>query len=131
MVNHIERELAFRERQWRIDVHRDYFTEQSRRTRDIAADYGKWMIASLLLVNGGAIIALLRASLLKLIQVKVAGIAFTSRIALSILCGLATWINWYLLNSFYEKYARPAVILGTVSWPIEGRTRTWITATFW
>jgi hypothetical protein len=97
----------------------------------LQGDYGKWLIASLLLIHGVAIwfvaesTELSRTVLPSVFWWHVAGILF------ALLCGLFTWGNWSLHSVLYEPLD-PGMIVDAQHWPrANPRTEAWITVTYW
>jgi hypothetical protein len=106
----------------------------------IAADYGKWLIASLLLINGGALFGLfgLVGSLAEhgkweiIASVAAAAWWFVAGLVLALLCGFTTWLNWSLNAHAFNQWAKPAMLWDRTQWPQEnvdaGRL---VAATYW
>lgn len=84
-------------------------------------DYGKWLIASLLAVHGGAIYAInaVRSAvrpdqLLGLIDAaawNLAGVVFI------LVAGFAAWLNFQCAQHIYDRWSNPAMLYRTDMWP--------------
>jgi hypothetical protein len=71
--------------------------EQWQVATQIAGDYGKWLVASLTLVHGGALYGLASNTLYRPSVLGQALWWFVFGLILSLLSGFVAWINWYLL----------------------------------
>jgi len=84
-------------------------------------DYGKWLIASLLAVHGGAIYAINAVrpavrpdQLLGLIEAaawNLAGVVFI------LIAGFAAWLNFQCAQNIYDRWSDPAMLYRTDKWP--------------
>jgi len=84
-------------------------------------DYGKWLIASLLAVHGGAIYAInsIRsavrpdqiAGLINGAAWNLAGVMFI------LLSGFCAWLNFQFSERIYDKWTNPAMLYRTDMWP--------------
>ncbi|WP_173933045.1 hypothetical protein [Chelativorans sp. Marseille-P2723] len=96
--------------------------ESQRATFSVAAEYGRWLIASLILINGGALWSLF--SYLGSIGLKVDGVeqyiapiwSFIVGIALAMLSGLSAWFNWSLHSDNYQQMARYDMLWDPEQW---------------
>lgn len=111
-----------------------YFLEKERFHSQIAADYGKWLLASILLLHGGGLLGIFsiaeKANLDSLIG---AATALIAGLMLGLLAGFITWLNWLLLASSYEQIADHRVLASEeASFPDAKRsTQIGIVLTFW
>lgn len=102
-------------------VYLSYLLDKEKFSFQIAADYGKWLLASLILLHGGGLLGLFsmaaRADLDPLIK---PAIAMVMGLFLGLVSGFLTWLNWLFLASSYEQVSNHAVLysesakLGTV-----------------
>lgn len=69
--------------------------------------YGKWMLSSLLAMNGGAIIGIAATGNLKPELFVVAAPLFAAGVLFSLLAGLFAWKNWDTATSLFRDLADP------------------------
>ncbi|MER9461967.1 hypothetical protein NKI80_18875 [Mesorhizobium sp. M0387] len=111
--------------------------ESQRATFQIAAEYGRWLIASLLLVHSGALFGLF--SLLSnpstqqtTLQVFKAPVwCFVIGLLLALLCGFSAWINWSMHASNYQTSARYDMLWDPERWVDEPRFARGLDVTNW
>lgn len=90
--------------------------EERRAALGYQFDLGKWLIASLLIINGGALIAIGQRVSSDPTSLAAAP-WFVGGIVLGMLCGLTTWVNASLLAGFYDLWAQPAMLIDSERWP--------------
>ncbi|TIO30413.1 hypothetical protein [Mesorhizobium sp.] len=96
--------------------------ESQRATFQIAADYGRWLIASLLLVHSGALFGLF--SLLNsfanqptsLQMYKAPVWCFVAGLLLALASGFCAWINWSMHSFNYRSSARYDMLWDPEKW---------------
>lgn len=96
-------------------------------------EYGKWLLASGLVVHGGAIYAIntikdaskpqLMEGLMIGAQWNVAGIVFV------LFAGLAAWLNFQFAASIYDDWANPLMVYQTDQFPENNNKRDPVGAT--
>ncbi|RUM95936.1 hypothetical protein EET67_20670 [Pseudaminobacter arsenicus] len=102
-------------------VYRDY-KENQRATFGVAAEYGRWLIASLILINGGALWGLF--SYLGSIGAKAADLppfvapvwSFAIGVTLGMCSGLSAWVNWSMHSDNYDRMARYDMLWDPEKW---------------
>lgn len=91
-------------------------------------DYGKWLIASLLAVHGGAIYAI--SGLTKEVakghmpDLVLAASWNISGILFILLAGFAAWLNFQFAESTYFRWANPAMLYRDDHFPKDEQRRT-------
>lgn len=117
-------------------VYRD-LKEMQRATFDIAAQWGRWLLASLLLIHGGALFGLFsfltdmsdNPAALRLyagtVWWFVIGLLFTLG------SGLSAWANWSMHSDNYEGWASPDMLWDPAKWMGDTRHGIWINVTYW
>jgi hypothetical protein len=124
----------------RSKLHAKTFYEQAGRLRAEAhsghVEYGKWLIASLLAVHGGAIFAIsgLKDSIK---PEQISGLIDAAAwnlggIFLTLLAGFGAWLNFQFAHSLYERWENPAVLYRNDKYPtspIPGAK--WVNATLY
>lgn len=112
--------------------------EMQRATFTVQADYGRWLIGSLLLVHGGALFGLF--SFLGDLADKPQALAqyqwtiwwFVAGLLLTLSSGLATWLNWSLISESYNQMASYKMLWDPNShWTGEVSGGRWIPVTYW
>lgn len=117
-----------------IDVRRLIFEDHQKskdRAMQLNGDYGKWLIASLLLVHGAAIAFLAQSE--RLSQVVLPHVFWWHIFGLlaALTCGFLVWINWSLHAKIYDG-VHPGMIYRDDHWPnFDSSTNSWITRTHW
>lgn len=103
--------------------------KSKRHALQLNADYGRWLIASLLLVHGAVIVFMAQSERL---SEEVLPIIFwwnVSGLLLALLCGFFTWGNWSLHALLYEDVS-PSMIYDIKNWPkFSNSVSRWISAT--
>jgi hypothetical protein len=100
--------------------------------RQLQGDYGKWLIASLLLVHTAALYALITTDGVRSVLGTFALWWFVGGLFLALLCGLVTWWNWELHVGLTERWANVNMLTSPTDWPKnEPSTDFWIKLTFW
>lgn len=102
-------------------VYKDY-KEMQRVTFDLAGQYGRWLLASLLLIHGGALFGLF--TFLSELADKPDALAryqltvwwFVSGLMLTLFAGLFTWLNWSMNSNNYEAWANKAMLWDPEKW---------------
>ncbi|MBD9390240.1 hypothetical protein IB237_23850 [Agrobacterium sp. AGB01] len=110
-------------------VYKDY-KEMHRATFELAGQYGRWLLASLLLIHGGALFGLF--TFLSELADKPDALAryqltvwwFVIGLMLTLFAGLCTWANWTLHSDNYDGWANKPMLWDPEEWA--GATRhTW------
>lgn len=110
-------------------VYKDY-KEMQRATFDIAAQWGRWLLASLLLIHGGALFGLF--TFLSDLAEKPQALAqyqstvwwFVAGMILTLASGLSAWVNWSMHSDNYDAWANKAMLWDPSEWVGENR-HTW------
>lgn len=111
--------------------------ENQRATFGVAAEYGRWLIASLILINGGAMWGLF--SYLGSIGRQADNLtpfippiwSFAVGIALAMCSGLAAWANWSMHSENYRHMARFDMLWDPERWVDDPPHVGAITVTYW
>jgi hypothetical protein len=93
------------------------FEREQTAARSYAADLAKWLLASLVLINGGALLTLVNAMPRSHAALVASGYAFVFGIVTAVGCGTIAWINSGLLALAYENYANPKMMVSIEHWP--------------
>lgn len=110
-------------------VYKDY-KDMQRATFDVASQIGRWLLASLLLIHGGALFGLF--TFLSELAAKPEALAryqwtvwwFVAGIILTLLSGLMAWANWSMHSDNYDAWANKPMLWDPDKWT--GDTRhTW------
>lgn len=111
--------------------------ESQRSTFQIAADYGKWLITSLVLIHGGALFGLFSfldglAGKPDALQSYVFPVwAFVSGLLLAFLAGFFVWLNWSMHSENYDRQARYDMLWDSDIWVGDRYWDKGITVTYW
>ncbi|WP_413709837.1 hypothetical protein [Rhizobium sp. Rhizsp82] len=117
-------------------VYKDY-KEMQRATFDVAAQWGRWLLASLLLVHGGALFGLF--TFLSDLAGKPDALAqyqwtvwwFVAGIILTLASGMAAWLNWSMHSENYDSWANKAMLWDPEQWVGESRYIRALDVTNW
>jgi hypothetical protein len=113
------------------------FKAAQRVTFDVAAGYGKWLIASLLLAHGGGLVGVMG-----LFKEAAREAATTQRIAttawwliagllLALCSGFTVWFNWSMISHNYEHQATAEMLWNPKKW-LNPPIYTWqISLSYW
>ncbi len=94
----------------------------------LAGEYAKWFISTLLLLHSGAIAAIVQNGADP--RFTRATIILGLGIALALLAGLAGWINLQLASKYYRRSATDLLQRkATNSWPTQARTAALVALT--
>jgi len=81
----------------------ELFKRQGQSAYDIQAEYGRWLIASMLAANLGGIVAILQSDKYAELLMANIGHYLVIGVFLSILTGCLTWINYTYISTYYIK----------------------------
>lgn len=117
-------------------VYRDH-KEMQRATFDAAAQWGRWLLASLLLIHGGALFGLF--TFLSSLAGKPEALAqyqwtvwwFVAGIILTLASGLAVWLNWSMHSDNHDGWANKAMLWDPDQWVGETRHDRRIDIAYW
>lgn len=110
-------------------VYKDY-KDMQRATFDVASQWGRWLLASLLLIHGGALFGLftflssLAGKPAALVQYQWTVWWFVTGIILTLASGLSAWINWTMHSDNYEGWANKPMLWDPDEWVGDSR-HTW------
>lgn len=110
-------------------IYKDY-KEMQRATFDVAAQWGRWLLASLLLIHGGALFGLftflseLADNPSALSQYQATVWWFVAGIMLTLFAGMLTWMNWSMHSDDYDNLANAAMLWDPEEW-IGKPAHTW------
>ncbi|GEC30510.1 hypothetical protein N181_09845 [Sinorhizobium fredii USDA 205] len=111
----------------------DHFRRYQEHSHRGHIEYGKWLMASLLAVHGGAIYAIssLKASVR---QDQIAGLVDAAAwnlagICFTLLAGFAAWVNFQCAENIYNAWAKPEMLFRSDASFIKAPKRDPITAT--
>jgi hypothetical protein len=110
-----------------------------REASNIAAGYGKWLVASLLLINGGALFGLMNfvGSLAEherwrqIENVAFVGWFFLAGLVLALGCGFSAWVNWSAISAAWGELRKPGMLHDREQWPKSGGSSGAISLTYW
>lgn len=110
-------------------VYKDY-KDMQRSTFELAGQWGRWLLASLLLIHGGALFGLF--TFLSDLADKPYALAryqwtvwwFVAGLLLTLSSGLCTWINWSMHSDNYDGWANKPMLWDPHEWTGETR-HTW------
>lgn len=99
--------------------------EMQRATFDVAAQWGRWLLASLLLIHGGALFGLftflsdLASKPDALSQYQLTVWWFVSGLILTLTAGTMAWLNWSMHSENYGHIANPVMLWDPEVWTRE------------
>lgn len=102
-------------------VYREY-KEMQRLTFEASTQWGRWLLASLLLIHGGALFGLftflsdLAAKPTALAQYQGTVWWFVIGLVFTLLSGFCTWVNWSLHTDDYDHQANIAMLWDPNVW---------------
>lgn len=102
-------------------VYKEY-KEMQRATFDASTQWGRWILASLLLIHGGALFGLftflsdLAAKPEALAQYQTTVWCFVAGLMSTLLAGFCTWVNWSLHTDDYNHQANMAMLWDPNAW---------------
>jgi hypothetical protein len=100
--------------------------------RQLQGDYGKWLIASLLLIHTAALYALITTDAVRSVLATWALWWFVGGLFLALLCGLVTWWNWELHVAQTIRRANVNMLTNVEFWPADDPSTNWkIDLTYW
>jgi len=106
--------------------------QQNRRSaNELQGQYGRWLIASLLLVHGGSILLLAQSP--DMIKTVLPAVFWwhIAGLVLALACGFTTWANWSYHIVLYDNVS-PAMIYDDNEWPkFDPKVQTKIGWTHW
>ncbi|MER9763701.1 MULTISPECIES: hypothetical protein [unclassified Mesorhizobium] len=116
-----------------IEVRRLHYEEHRKdahHAMQLNADYGKWLIASLLLVHGAAIAFLAQNDRLSKSVLPLVFWWHVTGLITALTCGFIVWINWSLHGRFHGSVS-PQMIYDDTQWPDYDGPARWINRTHW
>lgn len=111
-----------------------FHLDQERFHSQVASEHGKWLLASLLLVNGGGLLGLFSiAEKEALAPLNAAAAVLVAGLVLGLLTGFLTWLNWLLLASSYEQISNTRILVVEQEWfkDVRKSTRLGIKLALW
>lgn len=106
------------------------FLASKRHAFQLNADYGRWLIASLLLVHGASIAFLAQNERLATSVFSAVFWWHVAGLLLAFTCGLLVWVNWSLHAKNIEDAVNPGMIYNVDNWPKwDASTVSWINRT--
>ncbi len=107
------------------------YQKSKRHAFQLNADYGRWLIASLLLVHGASIVFLTQNDRLSSAVLPSVFWWHVTGLLLAFLCGFLVWANWSFHARIYEA-VNPGMIYDDAHWPkFDDGTNRWINRTHW
>ncbi|MBX9452651.1 MAG: hypothetical protein KL801_12590 [Mesorhizobium sp.] len=104
--------------------------KSKRHAFQLNADYGRWLIASLLLVHGAAVAFLAQNERLATTVLPSIFWWHVAGLLLAFLCGFLVWANWSFHARLYEDAVTPRMIYDDEHWPkFDDGTNSWINRT--
>jgi hypothetical protein len=95
----------------------DEYVDFRGRAFDAQVQYGRWILNSLLLINGGSILAITQTGPLAARLFRDSGSWFIAGIAFTFVAAGAAWLNWSWVTKLYDEWAEPAMIEHIDHWP--------------
>jgi hypothetical protein len=93
-------------------------------------DLGKWMLASLLVVNGGALVAIANADDAAAKLFMAGGAWFVAGMVAALISGFFGWANAAIAAEMYDDASTPWALVSRANWPtLSSRMGKAITAT--
>jgi hypothetical protein len=80
-------------------------------------DLGKWMLASLLVVNGGALVAIANADEMAAKLFQAGGQWFVAGMVAALVSGFFAWANAAVAADVYDDIANPWALVSRENWP--------------
>jgi hypothetical protein len=125
MTQITEQELAARKLLY------DQYQEDKRYASQLQAEFGKWLVASLLLIHGAAFAFAAQDNELSAIIFKMVFWPHILGILFALGSGLSAWLNWGFHVSHFVRID-PRMIYDNQFWPkFESSTNKWIGSTYW
>lgn len=115
----------------------DEYRRQEQKYFEVAAAYGRWLVASMLLVHGGGMVAILsflgsaRAASIDVSALFCAVLALTLGLVLAFATGALAWLNSYYLSSHCEEFTPISMLYNKDQWVTETSYGTKIAITFY
>ncbi len=109
--------------------------EMQRATFDVATDWGRWLLGSLLLIHGGALFGLftflstLAGKPEALVQYQWTVWWFVAGVILTLLAGMMAWFNWSMHSDNYECMANKEMLWDSSKWVGNPPHGFWLGAT--
>lgn len=124
------------DKEYRIVVFQSW-KEQHRHASELAAAYGRWLVASLVIIHAGALFSLFSflsgyADKPTIISGYAAPVwCFVAGLALALICGLLTWLNWSLHSASFAHQANFRMLVNSQEWLNDGIHTQGIWWTYW
>lgn len=90
--------------------HLNNFREKAIFSANAQAEWGRWLVASLLVANGGSLLAITQSQTNSFIMLESGGIYFVLGIVSALLCGFLSWLNWTCIYREYEELSDPMIL---------------------
>jgi len=102
----------------------EFHVSESQAAQRYQNELAKWLLASLILVNGGGLVLLANSK--DAARLQHAAPAFVVGIVTAILCGFLAWLNANVRDLYYDAYAQPESLkTGEVTKPPLSNRREW------
>lgn len=109
----------------------DEFQKSKHHALQLNADYGRWLIASLLLVHGAAVAFLAQNDRLASVVLPSVFWWHVAGLLLAFLCGFLVWANWSFHAAIYQA-VNPSMVYDEENWPkFDDGINRWISWTHW
>lgn len=114
----------------KVNLERFYKEQES--AQSYGNELAKWMLATLTLINGGAILALLQAGQPGRLALQICGFYFVYGIIAAVICGFFAWINSAVRDQAYSEIADARMLVSIDHWPKPSiRNNRLIILTYW
>lgn len=92
------------------------YQESKRAAHQLQSEYGRWLVASLLLIHGAAILLPAQNPELMKTVIQATFVWNVTGLLLALACGFAAWVNW-TYNAQVYRNVTPGMIVGVEHWP--------------
>jgi len=124
------------DKEYRIVIFQSW-KEQQRHTAELAAAYGRWLVASVVVIHAGALFSIFSflsgyADKPTIITGYAAPVwCFVAGLVLALLCGLMTWLNWSLHSASFAHQANYKMLVDQNEWLSDSIYPNGIWWTYW
>lgn len=124
------------DKEYRVVVFQSW-KEQQRHTAELAAAYGRWLVASIVVIHAGALFSMFSflsgyADTPTVITGYAAPVwCFVAGLVLALMAGLTTWLNWSLHSASFAHQANFKMLVNPEEWLNDGIHKRGIWWTYW
>ncbi len=108
------------------------FRRREQFTAEIAAAYGRWLVASMLLAHGAGLIGFLsflgssKSNSIGQSSVAITVACLTAGLVFAFICGFCAWVNWSAHSADYMESAPLNMLYDQDAWVETPKKRGWI-----